>query len=86
MNIPSGSMDGPATITRAIETLGEVALSYDDIAEYAPAEATMLRVTGLTLITQMTTEYGQEWFSEDEINFIGEIYASLSGENLNEQH
>ena len=46
----------------------------------------MLRVTGLTLITQMTTEYGQEWFSEEEIQFIGDMYAALSGENLNEQH
>ena len=79
-------MDGPATITRAIDALMEVAQTYDEIAEHAPAEATLLRVTGLTLITQMTTEYGQEWFSEDEINFIGDMYAALSGENLNEQH
>ena len=82
----SGTMDGPATITRAIDALMEVAQTYDEIAEHAPAEATLLRVTGLTLITQMTTEYGQEWFSEDEINFIGDMYAALSGENLNEQH
>jgi len=86
MNLPSGSKDGPTTITHAIETLGEVAVSYDEIAEHSPTEATMLRLTGLALITQMTTEYGQEWFSEEEIQFIGDMYAALSGENLNEQH
>ena len=86
MNLPRGNTDGPATITRAIDTLMEVARSYDEIAEYAPEEAMVLRVTGLTLITQMTAEYGQEWFSEDEITFIGDMYAALSGENLNEQH
>ena len=80
----SGSTDGPATITRAIDALMEVARSYDEIAEHAPEEAMVLRVTGLTLITHMTAEYGQEWFSEDEINFIGDMYAALSGET-NEQ-
>ena len=86
MSIPE-TIDGPCTITAAIDSLLTLADQYDDIAEHLPEDALLLRITGLAIITQLITEYGQPWFSQDEINFIEDMHSALSftGDNSNEQ-
>ena len=86
MNIPH-TIDGPCTITAAIDALVDLAKVYDEIAELLPEDALLLRITGLTIISQLVSEYGQPWFSQDEINFIEDMHSALSfnGENSNEQ-
>ena len=86
MNIPH-TIDGPCTITAAIDSLVELSGVWDEINQESPSEALMLRITGLAIITQLATEYSKEWFSQDEINFIEDMHDALSftGENHNEQ-
>ena len=87
MNDLPHTIDGPCTITAAIDSLVELANVWDEINQESPSEALMLRITGLAIITQLATEYSKEWFSQDEINFIEDMHDVLSftGDNSNEQ-
>ena len=86
MNIPH-TIDGPCTITAAIDSLVSLGEHFDDIAEHLPEDALLLRITGLAINTELITVYSQPGFSQDEINFIEDMHIALSfnGDNSNEQ-
>ena len=82
------SPDGTTTISAALSTLGRAACHLDELAENDPEAHTNIRFACLAIISELTQKYGQEYFTDEEIDFIGGMYYTLTdddGEQVHEQ-
>jgi hypothetical protein len=75
-------------LSEAINTLVNIATSIESGVQFGPQEAEIIRLAGLTLVSKLTTDYGQEYFTFEEIELVESLYYTLtddSGEFYNEQ-
>ncbi len=73
----------PCTISDSVQSVIRLWESMDEIVREAPSEYPILRLAGLALIGELALNYGQEYFTFEEIELIETVYDYLS-ENTGE--